>query len=168
MLINPFGGDFSSEYLFLKNNLKLNEKDVFLTSEYSGFNIEFIGNLLNALYFINNNYINNQIEKIFISYYKIFNNQIIEPNSHMFSCILNYSNYFENIINFQNDNTLILVETDGDHCGIMNKKRIIILVHSEYINNEINNNIFTINLIYFNISSINRSFIFNFNINFWF
>ena len=28
----------------------------------------------------------------------------------------------------------------------MNKKRIIILVHSEYINNEINNNIFSINL----------------------
>ena len=64
----------------------------------------------------------------------------------MFSCILNYNNYFENIINFQNDNTLILVETDGDHCGIMNKKRIIILVHNEYINNEINNNIFSINL----------------------
>ena len=146
MLINPFGGDFSNEYLFLKNNLKLNEKDVFLTSEYSGFNIEFIGNLQNAMYYINNNYINNQIEKIFLSYYKIFNNQIIEPNSHMYSCFLNYNNYFENIINFQNDNTIIFVETDGDHCGIMNKKRIIILVHSDCINNEINNKIFSINL----------------------
>ena len=66
-----------------------------------------------------------------MSYEKIYPDQKLDPNSHMYSKTINSSDKIkEPEEEYLYYNTICLIETDGDPCGVMNRTQMIILVDS--------------------------------------
>ena len=159
ILLNPYGEEFSYEYLFNKVNKVLKPNQFYLTSNHSGLvisNIGTFGKILNDIYLklnsLQNLYQSNesfsfvQINVSILSIGKICSSQKLEPNAKIYSTVFNSIlelpsiNSFENCLN---ENAIQLIETEGDPCGVMNHIRIIILVDTLFKDVE-NSNAFSI------------------------
>ena len=156
-LMNPYGEEFAYESLFNQANKVLKKSQFFLTSNQSGLVIAKIGNLGNILadviikyndfqYSYQHSQSFNPISISILSIGKINNQQKKEPNSRIYSVIYNSINELGDINifgNFLNEKAIEIIETEGDPCGLMSHKRIIILVDTLF-NDPENSNAFSI------------------------
>ena len=130
--ISPFSCQINElNSLFKDYNTILKEKQVYLTSAQSGFIVDYIGQLGKSISYINFNEIPNELPITIVSYEKIYPDQKLDPNSHMYSKTINSSDKIkEPEEEYLYYNTICLIETDGDPCGVMNRTQMIILVDS--------------------------------------
>ena len=156
-LINPYGEEFAYESLFNKANKVLKQNQFFLTSNQSGLVVSNIGNLGPILSDISFKYNNLQflyqhsqsfhpISVSILSIGKICPQQKKDPNSRIYSATFNSISELpkiEDFVGFLNEKAIQLVETEGDPCGLMNHRRIIILVDTLF-NNPENSDAFSI------------------------
>ena len=156
-LMNPYGEEFAYESLFNKANKVLKQNQFFLTSNQSGLVVSNIGDLgfiLSDISFKYNNlqflYQHSQsfhpISVSILSIGKICIQQKKDPNSRVYTATFNSISELpkiEDFIGFLNEKAIQLVETEGDPCGLMNHRRIIILVDTLF-NNPENSDAFSI------------------------
>jgi hypothetical protein len=156
-LMNPYGEEFAYESLFNKANKVLKQNQFFLTSNQSGLVVSNIGDLgfiLSDISFKYNNlqflYQHSQsfhpISISILSIGKICIQQKKDPNSRIYTATFNSISELpkiEDFIGFLNEKAIQLVETEGDPCGLMNHRRIIILVDTLF-NNPENSDAFSI------------------------
>ena len=156
-LMNPYGEEFAYESLFNKANKVLKQNQFFLTSNQSGLVVSNIGDLgfiLSDISFKYNNlqflYQHSQsfhpISVSILSIGKICIQQKKDPNSRIYTVTFNSISELpkiEDFIGFLNEKAIQLVETEGDPCGLMNHRRIIILVDTLF-NNPENSDAFSI------------------------
>jgi len=156
-LMNPYGEEFAYESLFNKANKVLKQNQFFLTSNQSGLVVSNIGDLgfiLSDISFKYNNlqflYQHSQsfhpISVSILSIGKICIKQKKDPNSRIYTATFNSISELpkiEDFIGFLNEKAIQLVETEGDPCGLMNHRRIIILVDTLF-NNPENSDAFSI------------------------
>ena len=156
-LMNPYGEEFAYESLFNKANKVLKQNQFFLTSNQSGLVVSNIGDLgfiLSDISFKYNNlqflYQHSQsfhpISVSILSIGKICIQQKKDPNSRIYTATFNSISELpkiEDFIGFLNEKAIQLVETEGDPCGLMNHRRIIILVDTLF-NNPENSDAFSI------------------------
>ena len=156
-LMNPYGEEFAYESLFNKANKVLKQNQFFLTSNQSGLVVSNIGDLgfiLSDISFKYNNlqflYQHSQsfhpISISILSIGKICIQQKKDPNSRIYTATFNSISELpkiEGFVGFLNEKAIQLVETEGDPCGLMNHRRIIILVDTLF-NNPENSDAFSI------------------------
>ena len=156
-LMNPYGEEFAYESLFNKANKVLKQNQFFLTSNQSGLVVSNIGDLgfiLSDISFKYNNlqflYQHSQsfhpISVSILSIGKICIQQKKDSNSRIYTATFNSISELpkvEDFIGFLNEKAIQLVETEGDPCGLMNHRRIIILVDTLF-NNPENSDAFSI------------------------
>jgi hypothetical protein len=158
-LMNPYGDEFAYDSLFSQANQVLKKNQFFLTSNQSGLVISKIGNLGQILedvlikyndlqYLYQHSQSLNPINISVLSIGKINEKQKKEPNSRIYCALYNSISELGDInINnfgkFLNEKAIEIIETEGDCCGLMSHKRIIILVDTLFSDPE-NSNAFSI------------------------